>query len=209
MPALLSDPSAPLIPSPSSPLSPIVPLRVTLRDGSLAAILPFTSPSQVPSRLSDHVCGLLNAEIDQGDTFPMTTHMAPDAFRAYWFGNFAAVMLLLPNASYSAEDVYQRLLHPDPGTWTKALAELDQAGATDGAFWAKTCLGTYYVKPNYPGRSSHVCNAGFLVGKAARGKGVGRRLGESYVIWAGRLVSVTIPWELMIDAPDIMLEGLR
>lgn len=44
--------------------------------------------------------------------------------------------------------------------------------------WKTVWLGSFYVKPNYPGRSSHVCNAGFLVAEAARGKGVGRAMGE-------------------------------
>ena len=34
-------------------------------------------------------------------------------------------------------------------------------------------LGGFYVKPNFPGRCSHICNAGFIVKKCARGIGVG------------------------------------
>ena len=41
-----------------------------------------------------------------------------------------------------------------------------------GVDWARECLGSFYVKPNYPGRSSHVCNGGFLVTDAARNRGV-------------------------------------
>lgn len=37
-------------------------------------------------------------------------------------------------------------------------------------------LGTYYVKPNQPGLGSHICNAGYIVAKAARGRGLGRSL---------------------------------
>lgn len=33
-------------------------------------------------------------------------------------------------------------------------------------------LGAFYVKPNFPGRSSHICNAGFIVDDSARGQGV-------------------------------------
>lgn len=33
-------------------------------------------------------------------------------------------------------------------------------------------LGTYYVKPNQPGRGAHVCNCGYMVAGAARGRGV-------------------------------------
>ncbi|KAK6608917.1 Protein SPT10 [Botrytis cinerea] len=84
--------------------------------------------------------------------------MPPEKFASYWFQNFGAVMLL--GSIESADEV------------------------VEGKNWATECLGSYYIKPNYPGRSSHVCNAGFLVTDAARGKGVGRLLGESYLHWA-------------------------
>jgi ribosomal protein S18 acetylase RimI-like enzyme len=35
-------------------------------------------------------------------------------------------------------------------------------------------LGTFYVKPNFPGRSSHICNGGFITEQSYRGKGLGR-----------------------------------
>ena len=54
--------------------------------------------------------------------------------------------------------------------------------------WEECCLGSFYIKPNYPGRSSHVCNGGFLVTEAARNKGVGRLMGEGYLEWAPKLV---------------------
>ena len=39
-------------------------------------------------------------------------------------------------------------------------------------------LGTYLLKPNQPGNGSHIANAGFMVSSAARGRGVGRAMGE-------------------------------
>lgn len=38
------------------------------------------------------------------------------------------------------------------------------------------------------GRCSHICNAGFLTTSAARGKGVGIAMGETYLDFAPRLV---------------------
>lgn len=37
-------------------------------------------------------------------------------------------------------------------------------------------LGTYYLKPNQPGLGSHVCNAGYMVAAAARGRGTGQAM---------------------------------
>ena len=35
-------------------------------------------------------------------------------------------------------------------------------------------LGAFCVKPNFPGRSSHICNAGFMVKESCRGQGVAK-----------------------------------
>jgi GNAT superfamily N-acetyltransferase len=44
-------------------------------------------------------------------------------------------------------------------------------------------LGSATMGPNRPGRGSHVGTASFMVSGAARGRGVGRRLGEHVVQW--------------------------
>jgi ribosomal protein S18 acetylase RimI-like enzyme len=36
--------------------------------------------------------------------------------------------------------------------------------------------GTYYIKPNQPGQGSHICNCGYVVSDAARGKGVASQM---------------------------------
>ncbi len=38
--------------------------------------------------------------------------------------------------------------------------------------------GSYYLKPNYPGRASHIANAGYFVVRDLRGQGIGRALVE-------------------------------
>ncbi|GAA4748304.1 GNAT family N-acetyltransferase [Amnibacterium soli] len=45
-------------------------------------------------------------------------------------------------------------------------------------------LGSATMGPNRPGRGSHVATASFMVGGAARGRGVGRALGEHVLAWA-------------------------
>ncbi|CCL99186.1 uncharacterized protein FIBRA_01201 [Fibroporia radiculosa] len=45
----------------------------------------------------------------------------------------------------------------------------------------------YYIKPNYPGRSSHICNAGFLVSPSKREKGIGAAFARSFLYYAPRL----------------------
>ncbi|KAK4549136.1 hypothetical protein LTR36_007593 [Oleoguttula mirabilis] len=173
---MLDDPTAPAIyrisgappyPLPYGPLPPDIGLRqVTLRDRStMATLVPFSSPHQVPPSLAAYLCELLNREIEKGDTYPMMAGLPLASFGPYWFANFGAVMLLgdIP----SVEEV----------------THMEERGVD----WAKECLGSFYIKPNYPGRSSHVCNGGFLVTDAARNRGVGRLMGEGYLEWAPKL----------------------
>jgi GNAT superfamily N-acetyltransferase len=48
-------------------------------------------------------------------------------------------------------------------------------------------VGAYFLRPNQPGRGSHVANAAYLVAAEARGKGVGRAMGEHSIREARRL----------------------
>lgn len=185
MPAMLDDPLSPPIIRPTSPLSHltlaipsapnIYPRKVTLRDRiTPATLLPFFSPAYIPPSLLAHLSDQLNREIEKGDTYPMTTPMTVDAFGQYWFGYFGAVMLL---EGWDSIGQVEEQIRIEGG-----------AANVDGG-WGRYCLGSFYVKPNYPGRSSHVCNGGFLVTDAARNKGVGRLMGEGYLEWAPKLVS--------------------
>ena len=39
-------------------------------------------------------------------------------------------------------------------------------------------LGTYYVKANFEGAASHICNCGYVVSEGARGRGIAARMCE-------------------------------
>ncbi|KAH6653087.1 hypothetical protein BKA67DRAFT_506546, partial [Truncatella angustata] len=173
MPAIMDDPASPTIyrrsgpvpyPEPGKPGFPasIKPRQVTLRDRqTIATVIPFASHSQVPPLLLKYLWDQFAKEIQGGDTYPMIEPMPLEQYSKYWFQNFAAIMLL--------------------GT----IDGPEQV--VEGKDWSKECLGTFYIKPNYPGRSSHVCNAGFIVTEAARNRGIGRLLGETYLDWAPKL----------------------
>ncbi|KAL9940135.1 hypothetical protein V8E36_000840 [Tilletia maclaganii] len=59
--------------------------------------------------------------------------------------------------------------------------------ARRGRTWKEAVAGFYYVKPNYPGRSSHICNGGFVVSPLQRGLSIGHTLGKSYLHYAPQL----------------------
>lgn len=172
MPAIMDDPASPTIyrvsgeapyPGPNSPLpADILPRQVTLRDRqTVATVVPFASREQVPLSLLLYLSDQFAREVEKGDTYPMVDPMPFERFASYWFQNFGAIMLL--GSIEKPEDV------------------------DEDKDWSKECLGSFYIKPNYPGRSSHVCNAGFLVTDASRNRGVGRLMGESYLDWAPKL----------------------
>jgi L-amino acid N-acyltransferase YncA len=48
-------------------------------------------------------------------------------------------------------------------------------------------VGSYILRPNRPGLGNHVSNAGFMVDPAARGRGIGRAMGEHALGEARRL----------------------
>ncbi|KAL6055348.1 N-acetyltransferase aca1 [Balamuthia mandrillaris] len=48
-------------------------------------------------------------------------------------------------------------------------------------------VGTFYIKPNFPGRCDHICNGGFIVKPAYRQLGIGRAMAEHFLDFARRL----------------------
>ena len=68
----------------------------------------------------------------------------------------------------------------DPGLGPEAVRALwmETPRATFLAEAGGAVLGTSYIKTNQAGGGAHVCNAGFVVAEAARGRGVARALCE-------------------------------
>jgi|SRR6056297_1084200 len=66
----------------------------------------------------------------------------------------------------------------EPGLTREAVRELwmETPRATCVAEIAGEVSGTYYIKTNQPGGGAHVCNAGFMVSEAARGRGLARAM---------------------------------
>lgn len=47
--------------------------------------------------------------------------------------------------------------------------------------------GSYYLKPNFPGRAAHIANAGYFVIRGLRGRGIGTALVEDSLVQAREL----------------------
>lgn len=142
-----------------NPMSVIERYTVLLKDGeTTATIYPIQNADDLPPGLLAFLCDEFNMEVERGDTFSFFDTLHIESFQNYWFGAFAGVMVLGDSP--------------------------DLVGPKQ---WEKECLGTFYIKPNYPGRALHVCTAGFLVNAGIRGKGIGRTLTDCFLQWSPRL----------------------
>ncbi|EJD40391.1 hypothetical protein AURDEDRAFT_70185 [Auricularia subglabra TFB-10046 SS5] len=125
--------------------------------------------AETPQELLQLLHAGFNDELERGRTYPQEGPMDLAAFSAYYF----------------AADVFIGVLVAKSGNATAQTLD----AARGGRSWEESVAGCYYasnkakrVKPNYPGRSSHVCNAGFFVLPVSRGKGCGSLLGQSYLV---------------------------
>ena len=61
-------------------------------------------------------------------------------------------------------------------------------------------VGTLWLKPNYPGLGSHVCNAAYMVAREAAGKGIGRQMGEFSLDEARRLGFTAMQFNFVVKS---------
>lgn len=104
--------------------------------------------------------------------------MAYDDFVSYWFsGGFVAILL--------------------EGDYKSGFKKEEFYESSD--FWREKFLGNFYIKPNYTGRCSHVCNAGFIVNHDKRGLGLGKELGRKYLHYAPQVGYVYSVFNLVFE----------
>lgn len=64
-------------------------------------------------------------------------------------------------------------------------------------------LGTAKMGPNRPGPGSHVCTASFMVAGEARGRKVGRALGEYALSWARERGYAAMQFNAVVESNDV------
>ncbi|EPS93049.1 hypothetical protein FOMPIDRAFT_1026643 [Fomitopsis schrenkii] len=116
-------------------------------------------------------------ELERGLTYPQEVlpgeSYTLEAFQAYYFAADVLVAVIGRSTDGTMVDGEEMQLGIEEAIKGRALE--------------KCIAGCYYVKPNYPGRSSHICNAGFLVPLTQRGRGIGAVLARSYLYYGPRL----------------------
>ncbi|BCL34770.1 GNAT family N-acetyltransferase [Nostoc sp. MS1] len=102
----------------------------------------------------------------------------------------------------------QQLSQPEfAAYWLSKEAFVVRVSGEDGIHKPQTILGSFYLKPNFPGRCSHICNAGFIVQPGLRGQGIGRFMGESMLLVAAQLGYEAVMFNLVFETniPSISL----
>ncbi|GLB37740.1 putative acetyltransferase (GNAT) family protein [Lyophyllum shimeji] len=158
----------------SAPLpASIWPVQAASDHGAYVSVHHLTlSTAQHLEGLLDYLNAVFAQEVEDGLTYPQEGEMGRSTFEAYFF----------------SADVFVGMVG-SPGQMNNREGEvdLDIEVARGGRPWDQCVAGFYYIKPNYPGRSSHICNAGFVVPPTHRGKKYGHVLANSYVKYAPML----------------------
>ncbi|QMS88641.1 GNAT family N-acetyltransferase [Nostoc edaphicum CCNP1411] len=91
--------------------------------------------------------------------------------------------------------------------WLSKDAFVVRPSVVDPTHKPKEILGAFYLKPNFPGRCSHICNAGFIVQPELRGQGLGRFMGEAMLSIAAHLGYEAVMFNLVFETniPSITL----
>lgn len=161
------------------------------------------SSGKVPPSLAERLQLVFNDELKRGVTYPQRGPMAMDEFRAYFLSYDLIVGVLL-----SEEQTVRLTGLADKEAADEQVPRIGvQVGIPAGFFdtiaWNDAYGFSYYIKvsimaergihaadrpskPNYPGRSSHLCNAGFVVPPSHRGLGLGGVAALSFLHYAPR-----------------------
>lgn len=143
------------------------------KTGETVTLFLAHKPKDVPAGLLDQCHEEFNYVVDEGRTYPHFQLMNKEEFLAYLFEHFAVI-------------------------WVRG--EYDEKDADKPKeFWKERYLGHFYIKPNYIGRCSHVCNGGFTVFHEVRGKGLGKEMGAKYLELAPKLGYVYSVFNLVFE----------
>ncbi|KAL0072484.1 hypothetical protein AAF712_000247, partial [Marasmius tenuissimus] len=122
--------------------------------------------------LVEYLGDVFAKEVEDGRTYPQEGPVDLQSFRNYFFAADVLVAIALDDGASEVDGTEIGVGIQD---------------AMRGRPWEQCIAGFYYVKPNYPGRSSHICNAGFVVPPVHRGSGYGSLLAKSYLHYAPKL----------------------
>ena len=120
-----------------------------------------------------------------GKTYPQEGVYSRADFETYFFTTASATIIGILHAE---------VLTTPPSSLQEAAAGRDWAACVGGCFYMLVPLTSNTMpketdgsKPNYPGRSSHNCNGGFIVPPKSRGLAIGHGLAQAFCVYVPKL----------------------
>ncbi|KAL5412104.1 hypothetical protein PMIN04_009987 [Paraphaeosphaeria minitans] len=167
---------------------------------SRAAILTvpvdFNTGDELDAKLVKALHHDFNEAIDEGRTYPQEDVMDVEAYQNYFMSYDLILGLILTKEQleslHSTSDLpalgvpltASQLSSVNVGSSKiRALSQSSAVASIDLPNSGDTYAFVYYIKPNYPGRSSHLCNGGFMVPSPTRGLGLGRIAARSFCFY--------------------------
>ncbi|WWC70091.1 uncharacterized protein I206_104038 [Kwoniella pini CBS 10737] len=120
--------------------------------------------SNAPLNVIKYLEKVFAKELEGGKSYPQEGPLTYEEFVSYFFGSTTIIGIV----QHNSEEIKKTL--------KDALINKNLENSLGGC---------YYIKPNYPGRSSH--NGGFLVPPTQRGRKIGLNLGRSFLQYAPEL----------------------
>ncbi len=122
----------------SSELEALLPIENTTKSNKLVSVHSLTTILQQfanhESAILSYLQSLLNTEIEAGNTYPQKFVLNSSEFKNYFLSGDA--FIVLNGGKTTSKEFYNNL--------------------------EENLLGTFYVKPNFPGRCSHVTSSSFF-----------------------------------------------
>lgn len=148
----------------SLPLIARLPNPTSTTGGSLVKVDVFRTPEEVETGRR-----LMNGVIVEGKSWPFEEIFeTTESFQGYFMSHAAFCVRPVLVANNDDDDDVN-----DNNTNTNDNAD--------------NILGCFYIKPNFPGRCSHICNGGFIVNPTCRGQRVGTLMGATFLPFAKAL----------------------
>jgi len=166
-----------ILPDPSASLT-VFPFQDVMSPGRLAL-----QDSDRLEPLWIHLSRLFDAIVAEGRTYPQEEQLGLEGFKNYFLSHdiFIGVLDALPSSKVTPD---RPTVNQEEGFILEEAEGLSMMDLIVGRPLEEAIAGMYYIKPNYPGRSSHCCNAGFVVDPHHRGRKIGKTLARSFLHYA-------------------------
>jgi hypothetical protein len=152
---------------PNVDFSFLLPLRVNLKRKDTGVVVPAVLKRLDPSTDTETVAALhalLNYEIKQGLSYPFQQEFSVDEAKGYYM-SYDCFVLLHDRSSGEEE-------------------EAEPPHTLDGYNFGRSLIASVHIRPNFPGRSSHVANGAFLTVPHYRGCGAATVAGSFFPLLA-------------------------